>query len=238
MEGAYEQAEKLKQALPHWQSLSFFMALGLTQLFVYINYKGEGVDKTVAWVYIMLPVVLFIYLTMSSRYNPNKYSLDNLQVVPMIAFGLLGFVMSWAVTLIVVGYAMGGTFGNVSITSLWGTVLTQVLFVACSEELCFRYILPAYLKGAWSKTWWIVPIVISQASFALFHWGVYGGSAFSLLIAFVFGMIMYGAYHVKLWKGGPNLGLGFTIGAHAAYNLVLVGVLAGAPHITKLLGGG
>jgi hypothetical protein len=236
MEGAYQKARDLKKAIPNWQSLSFLMALGLTQLFVFINYKGEGLDKTVAEVYILIPVVVLSYLFAASHISRKAYSLDDLKLIPMIAFGLLGFIISWALSLLILGQLWGQEFGSVTVTALWGTVLTQVLFVACSEELVFRYALPSYLKGAFSKTWWIIPVVLSQISFALFHWGVYGGSVFSLVIAFIFGMLMYGAYHVRI--GEHRLGLGFVIGAHAAYNLVLVGVLAGPGHIVTLLGGG
>lgn len=235
MESSTRNVSGIKQALPHWQSLSFFVALGMTQLFLYVNYKGEGLDRTVAMFYIMAPSLLLGYILLSQQSSKVHYQLEQLRLVPMIAFGLMGFIVAWAFTILVLGQLAGEQFGTVQITSLWGTVITQVVFVACSEELIFRYALPAYLKAAFHKAWWIIPVLLSQASFAMFHWGVYGGSTFSLLVAFIFGMVMYGAYQVKL--NGVKLGLGFTIGCHAAYNLVLVGVLAGQGHIIMTVGG-
>jgi hypothetical protein len=236
MEAAYEKTRDLKKALPNWQSLSFFMALGLAQLFAFVNFKGEGLDKNVAQFYIMAPSLILGYLLLTGHSKRISFALDDLRLIPMLAFGLLGFMLSWGATIMLLGVLGGQDFGTVPVTAVWGTIVTQVLFVACSEELLFRYALPTYLRKAWTKAWWFIPVVLSQVSFALFHWGVYGGSTFSLLIAFLFGMIMYGAYRLRV--NGTQLGLGFCIGAHAAYNLVLVGVLAGPEHIITLVGGG
>jgi membrane protease YdiL (CAAX protease family) len=223
---------KAKSMMPRWQDLSFFFALVMAQFYVYINFKGLGFSREVGLVYIILPGMMLTYYLVFIHQKRRSLNLDDLKLFPMIVYGFLGFIVTWIAVLIIYGKIFNMEFGTIPVTSVWGTILTQVLFVACSEELCFRYILPAYFKGAFH---WIIPALISQASFAAFHYSVYGGDLTSLLLAFVMGSIWYFAYHIPV--GRSKLGLGFTIGSHAAYNLVLVGVLAGAGHIVTIVGG-
>jgi membrane protease YdiL (CAAX protease family) len=138
-----------------------------------------------------------------------------------------------AVVIAVFHYWLGMEFGTVDQTEFWSNIVMQVAFVACAEEMIFRNLLPEYLRTKFRSE---IPVVLlSQASFAFFHWGVYGGNYTSLLIAFIIGLIWVNVMKLKLPGEDHPLGLGFTIGSHAAYNLVLIGVFAG--NINYLVGG-
>jgi hypothetical protein len=214
-------SRKLTRAvMPNTRAMAFGMSLIFVQLYYFINYKKPGFDQWTALIYIIIPIAVLAWF-MASRLNVQ---LDKLMLWPMIRNGFLGFMVTWAAVVVIYGKLLGSEFGSVLSTEVWGTVIMQVIFVACSEELAFRYVLPTYFKGVWKHSMFI-PIVYSQAMFAAFHWSVYQGNVMSLVIAFVMGCIWYLASQYKL--GTQKLGLGFTIGSHAAYNLVLVGVLAG-----------
>jgi membrane protease YdiL (CAAX protease family) len=206
----------------------FGMTLIFIQLYYYINYDKGGFNRETALIYIIIPIAVLAWF-MASRLTVN---LDKLMLWPMIRNGFIGFMVTWAAVTFVYGTLMGSEFGTVTTTEFWGVIIMQVLFVACSEELAFRYVLPTYLKGIWPRSI-LIPTIYSSAAFAMFHWGVYQGNMFSLVVAFIMGCIWYTASQYTL--GTQKLGLGFTIGSHAAYNLVLVGVLAG--NITTISGG-
>jgi len=230
---ATEKIEKAaRRALPEFSALGFMMALIIAQLYYYINFKGEGFSKDVALAYIIIPVALLAYYSMDHQLYKRPVTLDRFNLTRTIFHGLIGFMLTWCFMLWVYGYLLGVQFSSVPATAVWGTVLTQVLFVACSEELAFRYIIPAYLKEKFPHSKY-VPYLLAAASFAVFHSSAYGGNYRSMALAFLVGLVWLFLYEVKL--GGHKLGLGFTIGSHAAYNLTLVGVLSGG---ISLISGG
>jgi membrane protease YdiL (CAAX protease family) len=131
------------------------------------------------------------------------------------------------------GYGLGVQFDDIQIDLIWPALITQLLFVAPAEEIAFRFIAPRYISERFpkrSKTVQMVAVlVIAQGSFAAFHMGAYQGSLGSLFIAWTMGCLWYLA---SIWRpfGKEPLGIGFTVGSHAAYNLTVIGVLAGASH--------
>jgi hypothetical protein len=223
-----EIAQAAKKARPDYSAMGFMFILAILQLYYYTNPPGEGFSRDVAMAYIVIPAVFLIYY---SAGRP-KVNLDRFTLPHVIFYGLIGFLVTWAFMLIVYGKLLGVNFGTVPASAVWGTVITQVMFVACSEELAFRYIIPTYLRENWPHAKYL-PMVLASAAFALFHSAAYGGNYQSMGLAFMVGMVWLFLYEIKI--NGQKIGLGFTIGSHAAYNLVLVGVLAG--NITMISGG-
>lgn len=201
------------------QTMGFLTILSVMQFWYYINYKGDGFNQSAALIYILIPVVLLAYSML------GKSSMEELKLVTVLPFAFLGFVAAWAFTLIVLGELAGFSFGSIASTSVAGTLIMQCLFVAPSEELAFRFILPQYLKSKFKKKLFWLALLIPQVSFAIFHFGVYSGDWTNILVAFLFGCILMFLYGRRFL--GEKLGLGFCIGVHAAYNLVLLGVLSG-----------
>jgi hypothetical protein len=222
------QLRRLDTTLPI-RTVGFLAVLGIVQLYCYVNFKGEGFSREVAQLYILIPVLLLVYTGLS------RSVVQDLKIFDMSMKLLLGFFAAWAFVLFFFGFGLNMQFGTVTERMLGGTLITQMLFVAPSEELAFRFILPSYLESKFRKDLRWVALLIPQLTFAAFHTGVYQGDLTALFVAFVFGCVMMFLYNLKVF-GKEKLGLGFTIGAHAAYNLVLLGVLA--PSGISLISGG
>lgn len=220
---------------PNFGAMSLMVALAISQWYFYVNFSGEGFDRGVALIYILIPPVLLVYYAVDRSLAKRSLTLDELKLFPALYSGFLGFLVTWAFVLVVYGKLMGVQFGAVPATAVWGTVLTQVMFVACSEELAFRYVIPTYLKEKFRRHQTLIAAVLSSAAFASFHTAAYGGNVQALILAFMVSMVWFGAYYIPLGLRGEKLGLGFTIGSHAAYNLCLAGVLSGG--ITMISGG-
>lgn len=97
--------------------------------------------------------------------------------------------------------------------------LYTIFFVAPVEELIFRGVLPGEL--ATREPWKRVPVLLiaTQGLFAVFHFAAYGGWGFAMVMAFALGMVwVYASRRWTLW---------FTMGSHAAYNLLVLGILSG-----------
>lgn len=235
MEAAETVKRTVKGFSPNFGAMSLMVALAISQWYFYINFSGEGFNRDVGMIYILIPPVLLVYYAIDRSLAKRSLTLDELKLFPALYSGFLGFLVTWAFVLIVYGRLLGVQFGAVPATAVWGTVLTQVVFVACSEELAFRYVIPTYLGEKFRKHPKVIAAVLSSVAFASFHMAAYGGNMQSLFLAFMVSLVWFGAYHVPLGLYGEKLGLGFTIGSHAAYNLCLAGVLSGG--ITMISGG-
>ncbi|MDD3092132.1 MAG: hypothetical protein PHG80_10950 [Methanoregulaceae archaeon] len=199
------------------------------QLFVLINlaYWGESLPWQTCVLYMLIPVGFIVY---SSR---TRAAVESINLMRATRNAAIGFMLTYLVVLLFYGYILKFEFGTTPRSVLYSTILLQVLFVAPSEELAFRLIIPNYLLTLFKKHYWFVALVLAQAGFALFHLSAYGGNLGSMAIAFVIGMIWVFAMRVKF--AGKELGIGFTIGSHAAYNLILTGVLVG--NVSMICGG-
>lgn len=126
---------------------------------------------------------------------------------------LIGFVITVILMTILAG---SGFIGKSTIPAalLLPMLLMQICIIAPAEELMFRGVLLSY-----------VGIIASALLFAAWHgvtYGLWAGSSnawFALFSAFVFGIIM------GMVARNPQFGIPACIGAHAAWNLVMVGVL-------------
>ena len=97
--------------------------------------------------------------------------------------------------------------------------MTQVLFVAPSEEICFRYLIPLWMQKNSPFSSNLLAGLASAALFSFFHATSYSFNIASMAIAFLIGFLWY--FLFKKW------GIGATIGSHAAYNLLLSGIFSG-----------
>jgi membrane protease YdiL (CAAX protease family) len=217
---------------------SFLVTVTILQWFVLINPPGSGFSREVASIYMQMGTAFLVIVVLAT--STGTIRLQSLRTSSMFVNGLGGFVIAWTFVLVVYYQYLGMTFGTVSLPDVWGLIVTQVLFVATVEEMVFRWLIPSYLSSIFTRRFRWLALLIPQASFAVFHVGVYQGDWDALAIAFVFGCVMMLAFNFVPPFGAKEkrkpLGLGFTIGAHAAYNLVLIGVLAPGG-ISLLIGG-
>lgn len=83
-------------------------------------------------------------------------------------------------------------------------MLLFAFVVAYTEELIFRGVLPKFLTR-----------IGSNLLFAVFHWYAYAGNIYSILIAFIFGMVFS--------LVAEKFGLMSAVGMHTAWNLKILG---------------
>lgn len=216
------------------RTLGFLTVLFMFQFAYMANPPGAGFSPQVAQWYTLF-MVAFLAVAMAS-----KVRLEELRLLGTLFMAMFGLVLSWAVTLGLYGVAWGFDFPEVSAVTVRGIMVMQILFVAVSEEFVFRYTLPQIFQAKFRREYRWLALLIPQVSFGLYHWAAYGGDWVSMVVAMVFGCLLMYAYYIPItgkWAAwlGPRLGLGFCIGVHAAYNLVLLGVLSGG---VQMIGGG
>lgn len=220
------------------KTFGFLFSVTLLQWYFLINAPAEGFDRDVAMIYMSMSTTFLVIVVLVT--SVTKIQLKALKTVKVLFHSLVGFWVAYAFVLLFYGIYLGVTFGTVTTTQVWGIILTQVLFVAVVEEMVFRWLIPTYLSSIFTRDYRWLALLIPQVSFALFHTSVYSGDMTALFIAFIFGCVMMAAYTYTPPFGKKEdrepLGLGFTIGCHAAYNLVIIGVLAPGG-ITSMIGG-
>lgn len=237
---AYEMERKAERA---YNSLHFAFVLFILQLACYIALSGlyeGGFSDDVALTYLIISLGCFVF---ASAY---RLELKELRLSKVAVNWTVGFMITWMVVLYLYGEVWGIRFGEVRRPAVLGILVTQIVFVAASEEFMFRSLIPGYLFKMWGEGRFTTLIVfaISQGLFALFHFSAYGGNWDAMKIAFIIGCIwlflarlehvevpFIGRQRVPL---GP-LGIGFTMGSHAAYNLMMTGLLAG--NVVSICGG-
>lgn len=169
--------------------------------------------SAVTQVYLVMMVVFWIWAKDRTEKIVEKKPIGN----SMTAF-FGAFLITVLITQVLV--AIGAlTSGAFPADLFWQTVIMQVCVVAATEELIFRGIILEHLG-----------IIASSFTFAIFHSFAYGvqwynllGSSsgyISLIFAFLFGVLMCTIVR------RANLGLPASIGAHAAYNLVILGAIS------------
>ena len=213
-----------KQAIARWTNTEFAWVLFLAQLIALIplSHYLIGLDWQVAITYILIPMGFVVY----SRVTQDQ--VRAISVKDMLLYGVAAFWITALLGYILYTFILHAELGTTTRPEIWGVIATQMLFVAPSEELAFRFIIPQWLGkklGPRSSKW--TAAVIAASLFALFHYSAYSGSWSSILIAFAIGMIWAGAYY--------KWGIGATMGSHAAYNLLVSGILTG--NLTMVVGG-
>jgi hypothetical protein len=193
------------------------------QLFILISNGYLFPNAELSWqvciTYMLIPIGFMIY---SKR---NEQLVQNVPLYRSLVFGLLGFWVTFALVIVVYGLIFRLEFGTVAQDAVWSTIALQAIFVAPCEEIAFRLIMPEWLKSIFPKNMWFVAIILSQVAFSLFHLNAYSGGYFSLLLAFIVGMIWVTTSRLEV--DGKPIGIGMTIGSHMCYNLILTGVLVG-----------
>ncbi|MDW5563215.1 MAG: CPBP family intramembrane glutamic endopeptidase [Methanomassiliicoccus sp.] len=186
--------------------LSVAQLVALIPLRIYL----PDLDWNVAITYMLIPVLLTYY----GKRLPDL--IRGVRLVDIMWYGTIAFTLTTVVTLYLFRVVLGTTLGTLNPLEATSVIATQVLFVAPSEELAFRFAVPSWLRMKFPRSWKFTPMLIASATFALFHYTAYAGSWTSILIAFIIGLIWALAY--SRW------GLGATIGSHCAYNLVVAGM--------------
>lgn len=216
---AVNPATQFKQA--QWTNSEFAFVLFLFQLMALIPLHAylPGLDTMTALIYMVIPMGFSMY---SSRTMTavRAITVQDVLLYAMIAF-FTTLPLVYGFYAVVLGVGMGTTPREV----LWGTIVTQVLFVAPSEELAFRFIIPGWISrkmskdGRPAKDSFLLTAIITAGIFSFMHLSAYSANVTSLAIAFIVGLCWALVYR--------RYGIGATIGSHAAYNLLVAGVLTG-----------
>jgi|GEM_PF-4224145 len=226
METATEGRESNAQAL--LIGLPLFPLLVLAQLFLFVTgaylfgpeWSSDGALLYIAMVLGALALAQYALGAVPEE-RRAAYRARLVPTAPVLegaAQWWAGFLVTYAVVLVLFELVMGYDWPAIAPTTALVMVYFTVFFVAPSEELLFRGVLPnlhveRYVLGV------PVLLVASQAVFALFHMAAYGGLGVSMFVTFGLGMVwVFAARRLSLYA---------TMGSHAAYNLCVLGVLTG-----------
>jgi len=140
----------------------------------------------------------------------------------------IGFLLMFAGMIVLSQYLLKGSFGIATIASaaVYPSIAITAFYVAPVEETIFRGVFKEYLKG-WKLYFLPLGIILTSAGFAVTHYAVYGGATLSLFWAFVMGCVFYLMTDFKPSRKMAQLGVPGAIGAHACYNLFILGILSG-----------
>ena len=191
------------------------LVIALVQGFLFINAValwGPDWPSEGALIYIALEAIFLGWLGQS--FLPREGVLRGLFL------WVMGFTLTWAVVYALFTYGLSYKWPTLPREQGAPLLLYTVFFVAPVEELIFRGVLPGELEGR--EPWRRAPLLLlgSQGLFAVFHFAAYGGFQVTpMVIAFVLGMIWVVAS--RRWT------LFFTMGSHAAYNCLILGILSG-----------
>ena len=136
-----------------------------------------------------------------------------------VAFWFVGFWLTYAVVLGTFELALGYDWPTITPSMATVMLFFTVFFVAPTEELLFRGVLPNLNEERYVLGKVPLILVMSQVVFALFHYAAYGGIGSAMVITFALGLIW--VFAARRWS------LYATMGSHTAYNLCVLGVLSG-----------
>ena len=201
-------------AFHRFSMLPFLFLLILINLFFFINGRSffpnwDATYGQLIMVYLIMALVFVLWAgrrTESQLKKPLKTSIFGFTVC---------FIATYIVLLLLSATGLIKTY-LLPQELLWQTVIIQICVVATAEELMFRGVLldifGVVLSSALFAVWhsYAYQVVFYEFSWETFNWP-------ALLFAFIMGIIF------ALIAKRKELGLAGSIGAHAAYNLVVVG---------------
>lgn len=159
-----------------------------------------------AWSTYQTPLMMYMVMSLAYLYmDKSGEKLKDLKFTTSAMWVVIGFIIAWAITLLIV-MALS-IQPNTILKSQSLMILTWHGIVAANEELIFRGVLPNHVGG-----------LAATFLFAIFHFATYGWNFGAMMWAFVLGAVFLYAYR----KIGN---LGISIGLHWGYNGVLSGVL-------------
>ncbi len=189
---------------------------------------NAGLDQATVEFYFSLLTAGALSLLFLAVMDPGiKRELAKLKLLPFVMY--FGIFMAGVVVLFAVASLLSaGTIdAQQSESAIFATFLvTTILVVAPIETLVFQWILPKISTMSLKSV--DVPTkkrvlglavfggVLSQLTFAGFHYLAYNHDLASMGVAFVIGLGFYG-----LVKSSPVWGLGAAMGAHAGWNIAV-----------------
>jgi len=194
-------------------------------------FAEDGFSTDVALIYMAIPAFLVVWMVASKA--KAKDVIEPLPLARTTLFLAMGALLTFIVILPAFKYGIGIEFGSTPKTQVVGLILLQILFVAPSEELAFRSIIPRWLETFMKGRWKYLALFLAQVLFGFMHLAAYGVNYYSILIAVMIGCIWMTVCRIKVF--GSPIGIGFTIGSHAVYNLILLGILSN--NIGMIIGG-
>lgn len=189
--------------------ISLGIVVLLVQLWVFVNIDAVFPQNSDFWrevilVYLVLQATIFAVPDLRSKL---------LTVAFLPAFIRIVFVAALTVTLLA---GAGSFFVNAEYAkavailnkAAVGVIIIHSFYVAVIEELMFRDWLGQKLG-----------MILSSFIFAAFHWVIYAGNYISLAWAFMLGIAFF-----QIRKRFSPQDNSVNIGAHAGYNLFVLGV--------------
>lgn len=219
---AYAEARQLKDTLTNGKVA---IPLWFGMFFLWLNgayWWPEAWEGQTALAYILM-------FTFTLAITKDKLSLwvHQTSVTQGAMHFLIGFVLMLTGLMVLDQFVFSGSIAGDSVSSLafYPIIFLTIFFVAPVEETMFRGVMPEYFK---KMHLWAIPLapLITSAAFAVTHVMVYQGNLMSIQWAFVMGLVFYGVSRYAFLKG-RKLGVPGSTGAHAAYNLFVLGILTG-----------
>ena len=215
LEGFLRRLTNLHVAVP----LMFMM------LFLWLN--GEKIWGAQWETQTALAYMIMFGFVLSLTFNNKFIWLTKTNLKEGVMNFWIGFLLMFAGMVVLSQYLMKGSFdATISSTAVYPAIAITAFYVAPVEETIFRGVLKEALKG-WKLYFIPLGIILTSAAFAITHYAVYGGVGMSLLWAFVMGCVFYLLTEFKPSKRFGQLGVPGAIGAHACYNLFILGILTG-----------
>ena len=207
-------------------NLHVAVPLMFVMIFFWLNGEslwGANWQETTALAYIIM-----FALVLSVTFNSKLIWLSKTRFKEGLMNFWVGFVLMFAAMIVLSQYILRGSFSGASISSaaVYPTIAITAFYVAPVEETIFRGVLKEYFKGL--KLYFVpLGIILTSGAVAITHYSVYGGAVMSLWWAFIMGCVFYVLTDFKPSRKLAALGVPGAIGAHACYNLFILGVLSG-----------
>lgn len=195
---------------------------------------STGLNQSDLTFYFSLLVAGAISLMFLIQNEPKvNDQLARLKLLPFVwAFGLAMAGVIAAVTAIRLLSAGSVTFNHFQLVEIVNFIAVTCLIIAPIETLVFQFIMPKITtmslhsidtstkKGVFQFA--MLGGVVSQFTFAGFHYAAYNHDLGSMGFAFALGLGFY-----TLVLASPEWGLGAAMGAHAGWNII-VGIFSGS----------
>lgn len=207
---------------------NFHIAIPLMFVMIFLWLNGESIWGANWESQTALAYMIMFGFVLSFTFRSKLIWLSHVKLREGVMNFWIGFLMMFAGLIVVSQYLLKGMFGgnSISAAAVYPSIAITAFYVAPVEETIFRGVLKEYLKG-WKLYFIPLGIILTSAGFAITHYAVYQGQIMSLWWAFLMGCVFYLMTYFKPSRKMGELGVPGAIGAHACYNLFILGILSG-----------
>jgi len=206
----------LKTAYSRLGKIPFIFILLAIEVYFFVNGSAHFPNWNASYGQLIMAYIIMTLIFLG--FAKTRTTTEIKQPLSKSAFSFVAFFMiTWAILMALVqAKILQPATSDPSL--FWPMIVLQICVVATSEELMFRGVLLSYLGifvtaiafAVWHS--WAYQIIWYDLSLTTFNYS-------ALLIAFIMGIIL--GYVAR----DKRFGLPACVGLHAAFNLILLGVL-------------